>query len=515
MTQPYSICLIPLDERPVNTRYPQMLAAIADIDLRLPPAEIQGLGRDPAPLDRVLPWLKAQSEECLGAIVSCEFLAYGNLINARISNDSAATTIGRLSLLAEINEQCPVHAFSLITRVANANNCVEEPLYWLEWGTRFYRYARLAHRSQLGQLDQSETDELAALDAEIPADLKADWLTRRLRNHAVTLGLMDMAARGGLQSLLITSDDTSPFGFPSRERDWLKSWPALIGSTLSSRVSMYPGADEVGSALVAKLVNARDNRTPKVWIEYSHPCDTDLIAPYEDRPIRETVIGQIHGCGCVAAESPEECDFVLAVSTVSPRRTDWRPEFREGDAQLRSEAYLAFLRTIAAHQQAGRPVAFADVAYPNGADPLLADLMLGEGHGVALGEVAAYGAWNTAGNTLGVVVAQAVCALAAKLDQSALAKEAFLAHRFLEDYGYQTVVRREARDLCESRWGRRDPDPESDSEVHTVCQDIEAGLRRILTQLQGVGIGEHVSLKQGSVKLPWRRTFEVDFELIT
>ncbi len=31
--------LIPLDERPANTRYPAMIAASAGVDLRLPPPE--------------------------------------------------------------------------------------------------------------------------------------------------------------------------------------------------------------------------------------------------------------------------------------------------------------------------------------------------------------------------------------------------------------------------------------------------------------------------------------------
>jgi hypothetical protein len=515
MTNTYPVCLLPLDERPVNTRYPEMLAAIAGIDLRLPPPAIRGLGREPADLALVTRWLREEAPQCRGAIVSSEFLGYGNLINARISQDSAADVIARLSVLTAIDPVCPVHAFSLITRVANANNCVEEPLYWLEWGTRFYRYARLSHRDEMGDLNADETAELAALEAELPQDLKADWLTRRLRNHVVTLALFDLAARGQVTSLLITSDDTAAYGFPSRERDWLKGWPRLIGSPLTSRVSMYPGADEVCSALLAKLVNARDQRTPRVWIEYSRSDDTGLIAPYEDRAIRETVLGQIHGCGCIAADTPEESDFVLGVATVSPRRTDWRPEFREDDRATRTESYLAFLNRLAEHQAAGRPVALADVAYPNGSDPLLAEMLLAsEGHALAPGSLIAYGAWNTAGNTLGVVVAQGVCSLSLPEDQKTVERSLFLTHRYLEDYGYQTVIRREARDYCEERWGRRDPNPESEDEVRVVCEVIEAGLNRILTELRTRGIGEGVTLSPGSVRLPWRRTFEVDFELI-
>jgi len=513
MTQSYRICLLPLDERPVNTRYPQMLAAIAGVDLRLPPREIQGLGRTPADVEAVREWLAAEAPHGQGAIVSCEFLGYGNLINARISQDSAADVICRLSVLERIDPFCPVHAFSLITRVANADDCVEEPLYWLQWGTRFYRFARLTHRAENGDLSDEETSQLVTLSAELPADLKADWLNRRLRNHTVNLALMDMVARERLTSLLITSDDTSAYGFPSRERDWMKGWQALVGQSLATRLSMYPGADEVGSALVAKLVSSRDGRTPRVWIDYAIHEDSSLIAPYEDRAIRETVEGQIHGCGCALASSPDTADFVLGVATVSPRRTDWRPEFLEEDRSSRTEAYIAFLERLALYQSSGQPVALADVAYPNGSDPLLAELMLTDGHKLDLAGLIAFGAWNTAGNTLGVVVAQAVCALSHPEARHSEQQKLFLTHRYLEDYAYQSSIRREARAFAQEQYGRRDPDPESDEQVNGVSAFIEAALHKHLAQLQERGVGIGVEIVEGSTRLPWRRTFEVDFEL--
>ena len=211
----FSLALIPLDERPVNTRYPQMLGAIGGVDVRLPPREALGRQRDPADLPAVAAWLREAAGTAQAALVSTDFLGYGNLISARISHDSAADVLARLNLLAEISPACPVHAFSLITRAPQADDCVEEPPYWCRWGVTLARFSRLRHRAEHGALPDDEAAEMARLEASIPADVRADWLTRRLRNHAVTLGLLDLAARGRLESLLITSDDTAPFGFPS------------------------------------------------------------------------------------------------------------------------------------------------------------------------------------------------------------------------------------------------------------------------------------------------------------
>ena len=507
-----TLTLIPLDERPVNTRYSQMLGAIGGVEILLPPVAIRGLQRVPADRDAVMDWLQeaaARSDACL---VSCDFLGFGNLINARISHDSAADILARLRPLAEINTHCPVHAFSLITRVSNADDAVEEPEYWALWGTKFYRYAHLSHQLESGAL--TELDELTALENSLPSALKIDWLARRLRNHTVNLGLLDMTVRGQITSLLLTSDDTGAFGLPSRERDWLRGWPRLIGTALSDRVQMHPGADEVGSALVAKLLTRHTGHSPRVWPIYSMSGDEEIVAPYEDRPVRETVIGQLHACGCTLAVSPDDCDIILGVATPSPRRTDYNPDFINDDRVTRAGSYRAFLSQLT-HWQTIKPVALADVAYPNGSDPLLTELLFSENTKFAPGQLCAYGAWNTAGNTLGVVIAQAVCA--GQIGQNSGRTEAqrtFLTHRFLEDWGYQSIVRREARAEAERLWGRREPDPASHDEQQALCVFIETRLSALLETLQSRGIGQDLTVLPGSVHLPWRRTFEVDFELI-
>ncbi len=511
---PLTLALVPLDERPVNTRYPQMLGAIGGAQVLLPPIAIRGHRRMGADLPALDAWLGNVSRDAQAAIVSCDCFAFGSLINARISHGSAAHALHRLARLAEVNSYCPVHAFSLVTRVSNADDAVEEPAYWAQWGTKCYAYARLVHQQQCGVLTRDGQQELHEVQTLLPPDILADWLGRRLRNHTVNLGLLDMAAQGELTSLLLMSDDTSPWGFPSRERNWLAAWAGMVGPTLLGRVRMYPGADEVGSALVAARLNALDRQAPTVWPCYAIDDDAALIAPYEDRPVRETVQAQIAACGCALASSPDLADIILGVATPSPRRTDYRPEFLEDDRPLRTEAYAQWVQTLGAWQARGKPIALADVAYPNGADPLLMERLLASDCPLDLGRLAAFGAWNTAGNTLGVVVAQASCACLIGTDPArARAQSVFLAHRFLEDWGYQTVARRLARADAERRWGRREPDPESSTEQATTCAVTAGHLLDALERLQARGVGVGLHIASGSVVLPWQRTFEVDFVL--
>lgn len=511
MTKTLKLALVPLDERPVNTRYPHMLGAIGGVEVLLPPVDVRGFKRVPADLDAVAEWLQETGKSADAAIVSCEYLGFGNLIASRVTADSAATVLSRLTLLEQINPRCSVHAFSLITRVSNADDAVEEPDYWAEWGTRFYLYARLWHQAELGVLE--DVDALTEMEARLPEALKSDWLTRRLRNHIVNLGLLDMAARGTLTSLRLTSDDTSLYGLPSREQQWLAGWPALIGPALSDRVMMHPGADEVGSAILAKLLMEHASKSPRVFVVYSHAGGRDLVAPYEDRPVCETVEGQIRACGGTLAEDISDCDLILGVATPVPGRTAWQPECLADDRAVRTAEYAAFMQILAVAQKNNTPVALADTAYPNGSDPLLTEMLFFDVR-LMLGKLAAYGAWNTAGNTLGVVVAQAFCTRLIGNDAGrAAAQNIFLAHRFLEDWGYQSVVRREARDEAARLWGRREPDPESDTEQAQLCAFIEGLLNGHLQTLQAYGIGLGLRIVLGSTRLPWRRTFEVDFTL--
>jgi hypothetical protein len=493
-----------------------MLGAIGGVKVLLPPAEVRGEKRTPADVEAVGDWLEENAGTVDGVIASVEYVAYGNLINSRISQETATDALPRLRVLERIGETGkPVYAFNLITRIPNANDAVEEPAYWAEYGTRFYRYSALRHRRESGQAEPGDADALAALEKELPPDLIADWLQRRLRNHAINLALIELLARERIAFLLITSDDTSVWGLSSREKSWLESWLRLLGPSTQARLMMHPGADEVGSALVARLLCDRRGVQPTICPLYAVPGGEQIIAPYEDRAVQLTVEGQIRACGGVLAADPENADILLGVLPPSPRRTEFRADFADEERRERQPYYEKLFARLGEWQRAGRHVALADVAYPNGADPLAIEMLLAPDSPLEPGLLASFGAWNTAGNTLGTVVAQAVCSLFIGDDPARRrAQAAFLAHRFLEDWGYQTVVRREAREFNVANLSRYEPDPNDPKQIAATCGAIEAGLRRALGDLRARGIGEGLKIAPHSVRLPWRRTFEVDFDLV-
>ncbi|MFN8503473.1 DUF4127 family protein [Kouleothrix sp.] len=514
------IGLLPLDERPVNTRYPAMIAAIAGAQLALPPAHLLSARRRPASCEGLIAWLGQAAPQLDALIVSCEMLGYGGLIAARTSAEPLAAIVARLDTLRDIRRACPrlpILGFNVITRVSNADDSVEEPEYWAEHGTRLYLLSQLLDRHAQGQAVEAE---LARIEAAVPARLRHDFLGRRLRNHAANLAALQLLADGALDLLVLSSDDTSPFGLPSREKRWLAEWARQLGFAAgaealpaptaayrgAAQLLMYPGADEVGCALLARLLNARSGAAPRVVASYAPPAGAAQVAAYEDGPVGVTVERQIRAIGgTLAGDSGDASDIWLGVNAPLARRGEWLPELAAAERAERWPALQALVAEARQRLARGQPVAIADVAYPNGADPALIEIMLGE---IELPALAAYGAWNTAGNSIGAALAQASAARLIDGTVGRAAHELFLLHRLLEDWGYQQLARAEVRTWLRAAHGLAEPGPALQSETRTR---VERRLAELIEQLPG--FAGRYGIVPGSVQLPWGRTFEIDFAL--
>jgi hypothetical protein len=495
------IGLIPLDERPVNTRYPAMIAAIANAELALPPPERLSSFRTPAPCDALAAWLRDVAGNLDALIVSFEMLGYGGLIASRITNESAGTVVARLETLRDLKHQypsLPLLGFNLLTRISNADDATEEPDYWARYGRQMYQYSTLLDQAKLGQPVERQ---LTAVRAGLPETHLQDFQRRRLRNHTVNLLALDLLESGTLDLLVLSSDDTSPYGLPSREKRWIAEWAERLG--LDDRLLMYPGADEVGCALLARLLNGAAGKRPSFEPFYTVPSGEQQIAAYEDGPIHTTIERQVRAVGGIVSEA--DGDLWLGVNPPVPRRGEWDAAHA---AEERSER-LPFLEVMVArirqHQHTGRPVVVADVAYPNGADPVLIELLRAQAR---LPELASYGGWNTAGNTIGTALAHA-CAFLQIRDQARHgAHERFLLHRFLEDWGYQRLVRPHVRGWLREQTGDTTVTAEN---LQATTKLIEARLQALVAELPG--FAGRYRIVPGSVRLPWQRTFEVDFDV--
>ncbi len=482
------IGLIPLDERPANTRYPRMIGAIAGAKVVLPPAEQLSRFRQPADCAALGDWLMQQATELDALVVSLEMLAFGGLLPSRITDDDLLTALRRLSVLRLIKRAAPelrIYGFGLITRISASADSIEEPAYWHGAGPGIYRYSQDYDRHRFGAGPPPDP-------AQVSARYLADVMKRRLRNHQVNLAALDLLADDVFELLVISSDDTSEFGFGTREKAWVAEWADRRGG--DARLLMYPGADEVGSALLSRALVERRGTRPRFHVNYAIKADAERVAPFEDGPVCLTLERQLRAVGGEQVAAIAEADPIVAVNPPAPSgQPFFDPAFAADDRAYREAALDRFARRIADWIAAGRRVIVCDVAYPNGSDPVLIEALQRR---LRLTDLAAYGAWNTAGNTIGVALAQGVAGL---LGDNASQNQRFLAHRFVEDYCFMHIVR------PKMAAGDGIYDAATAAAMTTL---VERELNSELARLADFS-GWRVS----KARLPWGRRFEVDFDL--
>ena len=547
----FHIVMLPLDDRPVNYDYPRLLAGVAGVQVELPPREWLGNPWRGSQHEKLVDWLRQTAPAADAVIIAVDTLAYGGLIPSRSSPDPFESAVKRLEILTELksaNPTRPLYASSVIQRVSRANSSEEEKPYWAEYGSRMFRLSYLEHKSALGEASAAEIAERDALKLDIPPELTADYLGIRARNHKINRRMLDLVKRGIVDYLLLPQDDTADFGWNIAEARALQMLIRREG--LTARAITYPGADEIGCLLLARCICASSGFRPRVYPRFSSSSSAAIVTEYEDRPMLELLKAHLAPLGGVVVDQPSEADFQLFINAPALKQgvgeLQWAAQFTRDEllqqvpeslkdyaGQIFKDEYFQatrremqtprrspeeFCRAVVEAVQQGKKVAIADVAFVNGSDLILGSLLIQHAE---IARLAGYGGWNTAGNTLGTVLAQAAIYLAAKnqdwtLDQQKSHLE-FLFLRFIDDYCYQALE----RSLCmlEDLPGfgllpteERLPDGEIAKEIEKkVSERLEKQARRLDEIFQKSGLVKSVRIS--NLHLPWQRLFEIGFDV--
>ena len=491
------IALLPLDDRPVNTTMVADIGHIAGATVMLPPITALPRFREPGDPDALGAWLQDAAGAGLdGAVVSLDMLGYGGLVASRTSHDTAAAVLARLALLEQIHAahpSLPIGALNVFLRASNSDNASEEPDYWSDYGVLLHRLGGRVHDawadSPPGAVPRVE-------EPLVPTDVRQDFARRRMRNHVVNLAGLELAHNGTVSTLLLTADDTAPRSAGSAEQSLVDYWTALLEP--HDAVLIYPGADEVAAVMTTRLLSRHHDVVPTFTVTCVDPGGLERVAPYENTPLAAGVHRQVVAAGGRVVESG--ADVRLVVHAPSPTGGDFY-----GTVPDRTDPNLvaAIVEAVDAALAAGERVAVADCRFPNGADPALVEGLRDAG---VLLRLDAYGGWNTAGNTVGSVVAAAGAAVVGRrtgtLDTEA--RQRFLFHRLLEDYGYQSRVRNELLDR---------PDPEAlfaPGSAGETAAHVRERLDEVLRELSG---SADLPWRAGAVSFPWDRAFEIDLRL--
>jgi hypothetical protein len=512
------IVLVPVDDRPAVGQFAQMIGAIADHRVIMPPPEMLGRFTTPGDTAMIDAWLRAQDYTRVDAlVVSVDMLAYGGLIASRTHRATLDEAKKRLEFFRWFKRawpNVPVYAFNALMRVAPTADRQSRP-----WRDKLARWSELKDQVTKTQ-NTAERDklvaELDALEKSLDPKVIDDYRRAHSRDMQISLAMIDLAREGVVDSLLLLQDDARLYGFHRQTQRVLRA--KLQAWRLEDRIPIYNGTDEGSLALVSRAVLDKFRSKVRVAVVYSSDASRTVIAPYEDHPIQFTVESQIKAAGGVLANNPAEADYTLYVNAPET-------DVRESDA---------FLKRMIADLKADKPVALADILFPaphhSGADERIIKALISEN---VIDKFAAYAAWNTAGNTLGTTIPAAnmrVFFRRALFDsperyaRATVAHLEFLLHRFADDYLYHNVVRFGIN--AELRRNPTDPTDEFTPELYDrINRETGQRLRPLLEKFfadhfrgrtyplaiydnkpRAVRINE---LKALEIHLPWPRTFEV------
>jgi Protein of unknown function (DUF4127) len=499
------IAFLPLDERPVTRDAFLRLAAIAGAGVVTPARERLGELKRPADVEPLWAWLRGPGADSDLVIASAELLIYGGLVPSRVGHEPPDRCIALADRWREIRRTAPhrpIYLSASNLRLPNSADATEEPDYWVDYGPQIFAYSFHDDRAAATG-DPKSRERAAAAAAAVPQAVLADVRWRRERNLAVLRHLIDLAAGGIFDGLLIGQDDTAEYGWT--RRDLRAVGEAVAERGAGSRVWITYGTDELTVRLLARaVVLSRGGKPPGVQVVYSAPGYRHVVPRYEGQALDLTVTSHIETAACRRVDTAPDVRLIVHNSPGDQREA---PDQEPYDVSQLDGVFEA----IETAEAAGVPCGVADVRYSNGADRTLVDRLLAAPRACSL---QAYGGWNTMSNTLGMALAQVLVApsLRAGAEGSAAARgnRDFLILRFLDDWGYQAIVRQRLAQEVLPRFPGAGP-----SDVAGAYQACAAAARAWLeeTCVPPIARAFGVPITLGPVGFPWHRLFHVALDI--
>ena len=492
--------MLPLDERPCNYDYPQMMPQ-ADYRLVLPPREYMGDKKRPADTEKLAAWLKEEVIDADACIISMDTLIYGGIVPSRLHEEELDTLFARARTIEPLrlaNPRMKLYLFQLIMRCPDYSLSDEEPDYYDQYGRDIHYYGRYTHLEKLGKMTDADRADFKRIKETIDPDCLNDYLARRDKNIRVLLNDLEYIRNGTADYFIVPQDDAAVYGFTTMDQMRVREY--LKAHTLHRKTAMYPSADDTGLTLLGRAVAELNGVKPKIFVHYASSKAAAVVPWFEDRALDETIKYHILSVGGQRVYSPCEADIVLAVNMGSGMWHEDQPEYTTAyDVERNLAEFVAY---ISYSLECGKIVAIGDVATCNGSDGELLRLLRAED---LLLKIHAYAGWNTSSNTLGTTICQAVLYYFGKDDTGT---KKFLLHRYYEDMGYMGHVRKYVLENVLPALGLDNfhTDGESGKAAAAVREELISYMRKNFPELAAL-------VKEVHIRQPWRRMFETDVKL--
>ena len=418
------ITLLPLDGRPPCRQFVINGGKIAGFEVSVPPGELQDYYSLPGNTQGMREWLAKDLTASSAAIISIDQLLHGGLLAAREKNAGHREVdelIAYLRALHQQHPQVPLYAFSILPRLTP-----QDSIDGYQERKDLVAYSRLIGKQAAG-LDVDEA-ELSRLKEAIPPQSLATYLQHFQENEYLNQKLIDLTKEGVLVQLILGQDDGEAYSIPNIEKSALMGYIEKSGLD-ASRVYLTHGADEIALTLLGEINNKKTAFRAKVYIDCNSPATAKKIMPYMAVDMETTAKEKIAMLGTEEAATPDEADMILFLSAL---------DNEEDTLQSRASS----LKKLKEYHAQGKEIALVDLSQHFYASECLLPYLIEENFPVS--GLAAYAGWNTASNSIGTALSQALlwqsslsaCQHEDAAIAAAYAQNAFLQGRIMEDYYY-------------------------------------------------------------------------------
>lgn len=497
------VIYIPLDERPCNRLYPEYIANCNDeIDIISPDISILGYKKTPSNLEKVWSFVEENCKYADVAILSIDMLLYGGLLPSRLHqncSDELMLYIDRIKNLKKDNKNIKIYGFNLIMRTPKYSSSDEEPDYYEHYGEQIFKRSFLMDKRERVGISTEEEILLLELNSIIPKKHLVDYEIRRNTNIQMNKKVLELLKENIIDYLVIPQDDSCQFGYTSIDQRKINQY--IDSNNLLGDVLIYPGADEVGSTLLAKAYSDYKNKKINIYPMYSSALGESTIPLYEDRPMIESLKAHIISAGGQMVFSHEEADVILAINSPGKIMQESWDQFENRDSSYDSfRNIIAFTHNIKAFIDKGKNVILADCAYSNGGDYQLIKLL--DKYRV-LDKLKAYYGWNTHCNSLGTALSQGIITA---FDENKKNIKKTLIYHLLEDAFYQGKVRTYVNNAVLPRYEANYFD------IENCIEEVENEICDLISKEFIANITNSFKeddIKSLNVYSPWKRMFEI------
>lgn len=421
----YKLILIPLDTRPPCQKMVVDAGKMAGVQIITPPSEIMDYYTKEGDTKKIQKWLMDNIDKSDGVIVSIDQLLHGGLLASRESGTKQDESQILLKFMRDLETKAkdkPIYAFNVLPRITPPPTLESD-------SKKMIKISRL-----IDEISIFENEDDIKLLADLKEDIKQEDLDIYLdlfrRNTALNKELINLAKEGIITKLVIGQDDGEDFGIPNMEKKSLINYVHSLGIS-NDVVMITKGADEVALSLLANFVQKKANYQPKVYVEYNDEKAMRTVMPFMAGSVGSTVEEKLVMANAKKVNSPQEAGLILYL-------------FIGNDENMSTQRQSAL--KIKKYLEQGKKVVLVDLSKHFSANEVLFPTLLKED--VPINELTSYAGWNTASNSIGTALANAVIYKAIRptfnTTNDMLAVEYNRLNinyeRFLEDYYYLKEV---------------------------------------------------------------------------